>query len=52
MKHNTEKRVITCLLVASVISTFIDISFAIYLAVMCNVVTNYFGHYTSRYIDG
>ena len=52
MRYKKEKRIITYLIIASVLSTFIDISFAIYLAVMTNVATNYFGYYTRRYIDG
>ncbi len=49
MRYSKEKTIITYLLWASVITTFIDISFAIYLAVMTNVATNYFSHYAKSY---
>ena len=52
MRYKREKRIITFMVILSVLTVFIDVSWGIYFAVMTNVLTNYFGHYTKHYIDG
>jgi MFS superfamily sulfate permease-like transporter len=52
MKYKKEKKIITFMVWLSILTVFIDVSYGIYFAVMTNVVTNYLGHYTRRYIDG
>ena len=52
MIYKREKKIITIMVIISILTVFIDVSWGIYFAVMTNVATNYFGHYTRRYIDG
>jgi hypothetical protein len=51
MQKKKERNIITFMVGLSIVTFVIDVSVGIYFAVMTNVATNYFSHYTKTYID-
>ena len=46
-----KKNVIITMMVVSAFGFLFDASFGIYVAVMTNVINNYYIHYTTTYVD-
>lgn len=49
--QSNRKNVIITMMVGSAIGFLFDASFGIYIAVMTNVMNNYYIHYTTTYVD-